>query len=95
MRPYVLDPPEYGFELCGSADLKGGDAVENARITERVLAGDLGPKRDVVILNAAAAIYVAGIAPDLGSAIEAARTSIDSGRATAVLQKLRELSKGA
>jgi len=95
MRTYVLDPAEYGFELCGSADLKGGDAAENARITERVLAGDLGPKRDVVILNAAAAIYVAGIAPDLGSAIEAARASIDSGKATMVLDKLRELSKAS
>jgi anthranilate synthase/phosphoribosyltransferase len=92
-RSFVLDPAEYGFELCGSADLKGGDAEENARITERVLAGDPGPKRDVVLLNAAAAIYAAGLAPDLRAALEAARASIDSGAARLVLERLRELSR--
>jgi anthranilate synthase/phosphoribosyltransferase len=92
-RSYVLDPAEYGFELCGRADLKGGDAAENARITERILAGDPGPKRDVVLLNAAAAIYAAGLAPDLRASLEAARASIDSGAAQRVLEKLRELSR--
>jgi anthranilate synthase/phosphoribosyltransferase len=94
-RTFVLDPAEFGLELCGSADLKGGDAAENARITERILAGDPGPKRDVVILNAAAAIYAAGLAPDLGAAMEAARASIDSGAALRVLERLRALSKAS
>ncbi len=93
LRTFILDPKDFGFELCGGADLKGGDAAENARITERVLSGDRGPKRDVVLLNAAAAIYVAGLAPDLHAALDAAAASIDSGAAKTVLQKLRELSK--
>jgi anthranilate synthase/phosphoribosyltransferase len=91
-RTYLLDPEAYGFELCAPADLKGGDAAENAGIIERVLSGDPGPKRDVVLLNAAAAIQVAGVAPDYGAAIEAARSSIDSGAAARVLSSLRALS---
>ena len=62
IRTYLFDPRDYGFELCAPADLKGGDADENAGIVERILAGDPGPKRDVVVLNGAAAIYAAGIA---------------------------------
>jgi anthranilate synthase/phosphoribosyltransferase len=92
-RTYVLDPQDYGFELCAPADLKGGDAAENAGILERILSGDPGPKRDVVVLNAAAAILAAGMAPDFGAAIEAARASIDAGAATRVLGSLRELSR--
>jgi len=91
-RTYTLDPVDYGFEPCSPADLKGGDAAENAGIVERVLSGDPGPKRDVVILNAAAAILAAGVAPDFGAAIDAARASIDSGAALRVLTSLRELS---
>jgi anthranilate synthase/phosphoribosyltransferase len=94
-RSYVIDPADYGFELCASADLKGGDAAENALITLRILAGEPGPKRDVVLLNAAAAILAADLAPDFGAAIEAARTSIDSGAATRVLERLRARSGGA
>ena len=92
-RTYFFDPKDYGFELCAPADLKGGDAAENAGIVERVLSGDPGPKRDVVVLNAAAAIMAAGIAPDFGASIEAARASIDSGAAARVLGSLRELSR--
>ncbi len=90
---YIFDPKDYGFELCAPADLKGGDAAENAGIVERVLSGDPGPKRDVVVLNAAAAIMATGIAPDFGASIEAARASIDSGAAARVLGSLRELSR--
>jgi len=91
-RTYEIDPVDYGFELCAAADLKGGDSVENARICESVLAGEPGPKRDVVLLNAAAAILVSDLAPDFPSALEAARASIDSGAALRVLGRLRELS---
>jgi anthranilate synthase/phosphoribosyltransferase len=94
-RSYEIDPTDYGLELCAPADLKGGDAAENARILERVLAGDPGPKRDVVLLNAAAAILAADLAPDFASAIEAARASIDSGSAGRVLEALRALSAEA
>jgi anthranilate synthase/phosphoribosyltransferase len=91
-RTYEIDPTDYGFDLCAPADLKGGDAAENARILERVLAGEPGPKRDVVLLNAAAVILAADLAPDFGAAVEAARASIDSGRARKALERLRELS---
>jgi anthranilate synthase/phosphoribosyltransferase len=92
-RNYMLDPTDYGFDLCASADLKGGDAAENADITLRILEGEPGPKRDVVLLNAAAAILACGVASGYGAAIEAARASIDSGAAKRVLEKLRALSK--
>ncbi len=91
-RSWILDPAEYGFAQCEAGDLKGGDATENAKITERVLSGEAGPKRDVVVLNAAAAILVAGLAPDFGAAISSARASIDSGRAAEVLARLRAFS---
>jgi anthranilate phosphoribosyltransferase len=91
-RSYEIDPTDYGFELCASADLKGGDAAENAAIALRILAGEPGPKRDIVLLNAAAAILAADLAPDYGAAIEAARSSIDSGKAMGVLERLRALS---
>jgi anthranilate synthase/phosphoribosyltransferase len=94
-RSYILDPADYGFKPCASADLKGGDAAENAAIAVRILEGEPGPRRDVVLLNAGAAILASGIAPDLGQAIEAARASIDSGAAMGVLRALRELSKQA
>jgi len=93
MRSYVIEPEDFGFEHCAPADLKGGDAAENAAIIERVLSGDPGPKRDVVLLNAAAAILATSLAPDYAAAIEAARLSIDSGSALRVLSRLRELSK--
>ncbi len=91
-RTYLIEPGDYGFEPCAPADLKGGDAAENASIALRVLSGDPGPKRDVVVLNAAAAILAAGIAPGFAEAVEAARASIDTGAAMRVLSRLRELS---
>jgi anthranilate phosphoribosyltransferase len=91
-RTYTIDPKEYGFELCAPADLKGADAQVNAGIAVRVLEGEPGPKRDVVLLNAAAAILASDLAPDYASAIEAARASIDSGAALRVLEKLRLFS---
>lgn len=93
-RNWILDPREYGFSMAAAADLKGGDAAENARIIERVLEGETGPKRDVVLLNAAAAILAAGLADDFRAGLAAARASLDSGRALAVLEKLRALSAG-
>jgi anthranilate synthase/phosphoribosyltransferase len=94
IRSYTIDPTDYGFELCANADLKGGNAAENALITLRVLEGEPGPKRDVVLLNAAAAILAADLAPDYAAAIEAARASIDSGAAMRVLERLRTFSSG-
>jgi len=88
IRTYELDPRSLGLEPCATADLKGGDAAENARICRRILSGEPGPKREVVLLNAAAAILVADLAPDLAAALALARESLDSGRAAAVLEAL-------
>jgi anthranilate synthase/phosphoribosyltransferase len=92
MRTYQFDPRAYGFDLCSSADLKGDDAVENAGIVTRVLQGEKGPKRDIVILNAAAAIISSGLEDDFAQAIARATASIDSGAALRALENLKTAS---
>ena len=84
----TIEPESFGIQRVAPGALAGGDAVENARITRAVLAGEPGPKRDIVVLNAAGALLVAGVAADLGAGIEAARQSIDSGAAAARLEHL-------
>ena len=79
----TIEPESLGIQRVAPEALAGGDAAENARITRAILAGEPGPKRDIVVLNAAGALLVAGVAADLGAGIEAARQSIDSGAAAA------------
>jgi anthranilate synthase/phosphoribosyltransferase len=88
IRTFTFDPRQYGFEYCSNIDLKGGNPAENASIVKRILAGEKGPKRDVAIMNAAAAIIVSGIADDFQSAIEKARASLDTGKALSVFNEL-------
>jgi anthranilate phosphoribosyltransferase len=87
-----LRPEEFGLPLCTMADLKGGDAKGNAAIVRAVLAGDKGPKRDVVLLNAAFALMAAGKTVDVQSGIRMAAEVIDSGRALAQVEKLARLT---
>lgn len=83
----TLDPQALGFPQAGVEALKGGDAAENAHITRAILSGEeRGPRRDVVLLNAAAALLVGGRAQDLREGIEIAKSSIDSGAAYETLQ---------
>jgi anthranilate phosphoribosyltransferase len=84
----TIDPEAFGIAPATPAALAGGDAVENAQITRAILAGESGPKRDIVVLNAAAALFVAEAAAELGAGIELARQSIDSGAAAARLEQL-------
>lgn len=85
----TLDPTTLGFERASLADLLGGDAETNAAITRGVLDGSIqGPRRDVVLLNAAAALVAGGKAHTLGEGLELAATSIDSGAASATLDRL-------
>ena len=86
IRTWTLDPVDYGFEYCSLKDLKGGDSKANARIIKRILSGEPGPGRDVVILNAAGSILAAGLAGDFAAAVSLARASIDSGSALARLE---------
>ncbi len=88
MRHMIFDPRNYGFAYCQKKDLRGGDLKTNCEIVLSVLGGEKGPRRDVVVLNAAAAIYLAKAAQTLEEAISKAKTSIDSG---AAMKKLEEL----
>jgi anthranilate phosphoribosyltransferase len=92
LHSYSLDPTDLGLARADAAHLVGGDAVTNAKLLRAVLAGDEGPHRDLVLLNGAAALMVAGLAPDFAGGIEMARTSIDSGAADRALDTLVRVS---
>lgn len=92
VKTYELDPADYVSALASPEDLAGGDPEENAQITRSILAGDPGACREVVCLNAAAAIAVGGKAGDLKEGFELARQSIDSGSARAALEKMVEIT---
>lgn len=92
VRELVVDPGELGLTPARPEDLRGGDAAHNAQAVLRVLGGELGPQRDIVLLNAAAALVVAGTVPDLLQGLEQAAAAVDSGRAMACLDRLREVS---
>ena len=81
-------PEELGFSRCGMADLRGGNARENAGIVTSVLSGAAGPKRDIVLTNAAFGLVAAGKAATLAEGVTLAATSIDSGAALAVMERL-------
>jgi anthranilate phosphoribosyltransferase len=84
VETFALDPAELGFPAATLDDLAGGTPEENARITRQILAGaDQGPRRDIVLLNAAAAIYLES--NDWPSSLDSARRSIDSGAALETL----------
>ena len=83
----TVDPEELGIPRATPEDLAGGDAEASARIARSVLAGDPGPARDIVVLNAGAALDVAGLAPDLRGGLELAAASIDEGRAAGALER--------
>ncbi len=93
VRSYEVLPEELGLPRCRLDDLIGGDAHANARIVRRVLQGERGPQRDVVLANAAAALVAAGVAPDLIGGVALAGQAIDTGRAHAVLGRLVEVSQ--
>ena len=91
----TLDPAELGLARARLEDLAGGDPAASAEIARRVLAGDAGPRRDVVLLNAGAALQVAGHVASLAEGIVAAADSIDSGAATTALERFVEVSGSA
>jgi len=80
-----VDPAGYGLRSASPESLAGGDAQLNAAIALSILGGEPGPPRDVVLLNAAAALWVAGIAEDVGEGLQRAAESIDSGKASDVV----------
>ncbi len=91
---YDITPEELGFVRCRAEDLQGGDVEQNARIAREILEGQPGPKRDVVVLNAAYALYTAEKAESLNDALAMARDSIDSGAAKRKLEALKAFTRG-
>jgi anthranilate phosphoribosyltransferase len=87
---YEINPLDYGIELAKSEDLVGGDSSENKEILLNIFKGEKGPKRDIVILNSAAGLYVAKKVENLKQGIELANEVLDSKK---VLEKIDEMSK--
>lgn len=86
---FTFKPEDVGMTTCSIEELRGGDGAENAQITRDILSGKLqGPKRDIVLLNAGATLYVGGVAESIASGVELARQTIDSGKALEALEKL-------
>lgn len=83
-----LDPADVGLERRTIDDIAVGDPAANAEVARRVLAGELGPHRDIVVLNAAAGLVVADVAADLAEGVARAAMAIDDGRAAATLDRL-------
>ncbi|MFZ5800862.1 MAG: anthranilate phosphoribosyltransferase [Candidatus Omnitrophota bacterium] len=93
IRRLTINPEALGIKKSRLSDLKCADFKENIQAAEEVLSGAAGPKRDIVVLNAAAAIYLADKAKSLKAAAAIAQEAIDSGRAQDKLNKLREFSR--
>ncbi|MCR5755893.1 MAG: anthranilate phosphoribosyltransferase [Acetatifactor sp.] len=87
-KTFVITPEEFGFERCTKEDLKGGTPQENAKITIDILKGAKGPKRNAVLLNAGASLYIGGKAESFKEGVKLAAELIDSGKAYETLQQL-------
>jgi anthranilate phosphoribosyltransferase len=95
VREYDLDPTILGLDPAPPEALVGGDPLTNAALARKVLGGDVGPQRDIVVLNAAAGLVAAGVVDDLAAGLEAARASIDGGHAAVALDRLVVVSNAA
>ncbi|HTD96677.1 MAG TPA: anthranilate phosphoribosyltransferase [Edaphobacter sp.] len=91
----TITPEQIGLNRAPIATLQGGDAHVNAAILTAIFAGELSPRRDIVLLNAAAVLVTADLAPDLPTGVSLAARTIDSGAVTSLLQSLRTLQKSA
>lgn len=91
-RTTVISPEDFGFERCTKEALKGGTPEENAKIVRDILGGQKGNKRNAVLMNAGASLYIGGKADSMKEGIELAAEIIDSGKALETLDKLIEVS---
>lgn len=92
-KTYDISPEDFGLESCKPSDLTGGAPEENAAITRAILSGEeCGPKRNAVLLNAGASLYIGGKADSIAEGVKLAGELIDSGKAMEVLMKLTQLS---
>lgn len=93
VKTFQFRPEEVGMKTCTLEELRGGDGKENAQITRDILSGKLqGPKRDIVLLNAGATLYVGGIAESIASGVKLAGQILDSGKGMEALEKLIKVS---
>jgi anthranilate phosphoribosyltransferase len=95
VRSYTITPEQFGFERCAKDELKGGSPAENAEILRAILNGEKGPKRDAAVLNAAAAMVIAGRYATIEDAVKIAEETIDSGKAARKLEDFIKLSNGS
>jgi anthranilate phosphoribosyltransferase len=95
VRSYEVEPEEFGMKRAALQDIAGGDALGNAAIIRAILSGEKSPRRDVVLLNAAAALVAAGRAERIGEAVPIAARAIDSGAATGKLDALARFSSAS
>lgn len=91
-RSEVIAPEQFGLKRCTRDDLRGGTPKQNAELTRAVLRGEHGPKRDAVLMNAGASLYIGGKAETMAEGIQLAAALIDSGKAMHVLDELIRLS---
>ena len=91
-KAYTIKPEDFGFERCAKDELKGGTPEENANITREILKGMQGSKRNAVLLNAGASLYIGGKAESMKDGVALAAELIDSGKAFETLEKLIEVS---
>lgn len=91
-KSYVITPEQFGLERCTKADLKGGTPEDNANITRAIFSGEKGHKRNAVLMNAGAALYIGGKADTMADGITLAAQLIDSGKAMVTLNKFIEVS---
>ncbi|MBR0277036.1 MAG: anthranilate phosphoribosyltransferase [Clostridia bacterium] len=92
MKNYVITPEEFGFERCSKEEMVGGTPEENAKITIDILKGKNSAKRNAVLMNAGAALYIGGKACSLKDGVKLAAELIDSGRALKTLERFIEIS---
>lgn len=93
IRTYAISPEDFGIARCSKSDLAGGTPADNALTVRRILGGEKGPKRNAVLMNAGAALYVAGKAEDMAAGVRLAGELIDSGKAAATLEKFIAVSR--
>ena len=94
LREFEIKPEDFNFKPCSIEELRGGEAEDNAKALTALLGGAKGPYRDIVLMNAAAALLVSGRIEDMNEGIHIAKASIDSGAANAALDKLIKISNG-
>jgi anthranilate phosphoribosyltransferase len=95
INSFFLDPKQFGFEYCKPEDLVGGDPAQNAEIALRILNGEKGPKRDIVLLNSAVCLYLSYNNLTLRECVRLAAEMIDSGKAIKQLKEFIQLSNEA